>query len=78
MARQVLAQVVAQVPDKGLTSDELLTVDGAFLEAWAGARSFQPKEKKDSPPPDDPANPTVDFRGEQRSNPDQAEVCWPA
>jgi hypothetical protein len=29
---------------------------------------FQPKDKKSSPPPDDPGNPTVNFRGEKRSN----------
>src|SRR6266581_3243467 len=52
----------------GLTADEHFTVDGTLLEAWAGAKSFQPKDKKPSPPPDDPGNPTVNFRGEQRSN----------
>ncbi len=31
---------------KGLTSDEHFTVDGTLLEAWAGAKSFQPKDKK--------------------------------
>jgi hypothetical protein len=44
------------------------TVDGSLLEAWASAKSFQPKNKKGSPPPDDPGNPTVDYRGEKRSN----------
>src|SRR5229473_2376580 len=47
---------------------EHFTVDGTLLEAWAGAKSFQPKDKRPSPPPDDPGNPTVNFRGEQRSN----------
>jgi hypothetical protein len=37
------------------------------LQVWAGAKSFQPKDKK-QPPPDDPGNPTVNFRGEKRSN----------
>jgi hypothetical protein len=31
-------------------------------------KSFQPKDKKSSPPPDDPGNPTVNFHGEKRSN----------
>ena len=52
----------------GSTSDEHFTVDGTLLEAWAGAKSFQAKEGKPGPPPDDPGNPTVDFHGEQRSN----------
>ena len=31
-------------------------------------KSFQPKNKKSSFPPDDPGNPTVNYRGEKRSN----------
>src|SRR5215470_19829424 len=34
----------------------------------SGAKSFQPKDNKPSPPPDDRGNPTVNFRGERRSN----------
>ena len=68
VAKQFLAQVVAQAGAKGLTSDEHFTVDGTLLEAWASAKSFQPKDKKSSTPPDDPGNPTVDFHGEKRSN----------
>jgi transposase len=67
VAKQFLAQVVAQAGAQGLTSDEHFTVDGTLLEAWASVKSFQPKEKK-TPPPDDPGNPTVNFHGEQRSN----------
>ena len=68
VAKQFLGQVVAQARTRGLTSDEHFTVDGTLLEAWASAKSFQPKDRKDSPPPDDPGNPTVDFHGEKRSN----------
>ena len=68
IAKEFLAQVVEQARSKGLTSDEHFTVDGTLLEAWAGAKSFQPKEREPGPPPDDPGNPTVDFRGERRSN----------
>jgi hypothetical protein len=63
-----LARVVAQAQAKGLTSDEHFTVDGTLLEAWASQKSFQAKEGKPAPPPDDPGNPTVNFRGERRSN----------
>src|SRR5271154_2911572 len=41
---------------------------------WAGAKSFQAKDKQDKKdkqdggPPDDPGNPSVDFHGAQRSN----------
>jgi transposase len=68
VAKEFLNHVVAQARAKGLTSDEHFTVDGTLLEAWASLKSFQPKEGKPSPPPDDPGNPTVDFRGEKRSN----------
>jgi transposase len=67
VAKEFLAHVVEQARDKGLTSDEHFTVDGTLLDAWAGAKSFQPKDKK-QPPPDDPGNPSVNFRGERRSN----------
>src|SRR6266849_4765353 len=52
----------------GLNADEHFTVDGTLLEAWASLKSFQPKEDKPTPPPDDPGNPTMNFRGEKRSN----------
>lgn len=68
VAKEFLTRVVAQAQTKGLTSDEHFTVDGTLLEAWASLKSFQPKEGKPSPPPDDPGNPTVNFRGEKRSN----------
>src|SRR6202521_1243632 len=68
IAKEFLARVVGQARTKGWTSDEHFTVDGTLLEAWASVKSFQPKDKKRSPPPDDPGNPTVNFRGERRSN----------
>src|SRR6202022_2031866 len=68
VAKEFLARVVGQARAKGWTSDEHFTVDGTLLEAWASVKSFQPKDKKSSPPPDDPGNPTVNFRGEKRSN----------
>src|SRR5712675_186773 len=68
VAQEFLARVVEQARGKGLTSDEHFTVDGTLLEAWASLKSFQPKEGKPTAPPDDPGNPTVNFRGEKRSN----------
>ena len=77
VAKEFLAHVVEQARGKGLTSDEHFTVDGTLLEAWAGGKSFQPKDKKPSPPPDDPGNPTVNFRGEKRSNKTHASKTDP-
>src|ERR1700724_894634 len=51
VAKEFLAQVVARARTQGLTSDEHFTVDGTLLEAWAGAKSFQRKNRK-TPPPD--------------------------
>jgi len=68
VAKEFLAQVVAQARSQGLTSDEHFTVDGTLLEAWASVKSFQRKEGKNPPSPDDPGNPTVNFHGEKRSN----------
>jgi transposase len=68
VAKELLARVVDRAQAQGLTSDEHFTVDGTLLEAWAGAKSFQPKQSKPAPPPDDRGNPTMNFRGEKRSN----------
>jgi transposase len=67
VAKRFLRQVVGQARQKGLTSDEHFTVDGTLLEAWASVKSFQPKDGPPQPP-DDPGNPTVNFRGQRRSN----------
>ena len=53
VAKDFLALVVEQARGQGWASDEHFTVDGSLLEAWASAKSFQPKNKKGSPP-DDP------------------------
>jgi transposase len=67
VAKEFLARVIEQARAKGLTSDEHFTVDGTLLDAWASLKSFRLKGKQ-PPPPDDPGNPTVNFRGEKRSN----------
>jgi transposase len=52
-----------------LLSDEHFTVDGTLIEAWASLKSFKKKEAGETATPrDDPGNPTVNFRGEPRSN----------
>jgi transposase len=59
--------VLAEARTHRLLSDEHFTVDGTLLEAWASHKSFRPKDTADRPP-DDPGNPTVNFRGERRKN----------
>lgn len=57
--------VVIHADSARLLSDEHFTVDGTVLEAWASHKSFQ---RRDTPPPDDPGNAGVNFRGERRTN----------
>src|SRR5260370_32981461 len=76
VARDFLCEVVNQAREKNLTSDEHFTVDGTLIEAWASLKSFQCKEQK-NPPSDDPGNPTIDFHGEQASNPTHEATTEP-
>jgi len=65
-------QAVADHGRELLMSPEHFTVDGTLIQAWASTKSFRPKGEKpeERPQQDDaPKNPTVDFRGEKRSNP---------
>lgn len=70
IARKLFSSVVEQAREAGCMSDEHFTVDGTLIEAWASLKSFRPKDEsaEDREPPDDPGNPTVDFRGDKRSN----------
>jgi hypothetical protein len=68
IARLFLEEVVAQARELALTSDEHFSVDGTLIEAWAGQKSFKRRDGGGNQPPDDRGNPTVNFRGEQRSN----------
>jgi transposase len=69
VALQFFDAVVQQANALGLLSDEHFTVDGTLIEAAASLKSFRPKDTPPSDePPDDPGNPTVNFRGEKRSN----------
>lgn len=69
MAQAFFTAVLMQARQANLVSAEHFTVDGTLLEAWASHKSVRPKGTPTPPPPaDDPGNPTVDFRGEKRSN----------
>jgi transposase len=61
VAQRFFEQVKQQAV--GLMSDEHFTVDGTLIEAWAGQKSFQRKDKGDGGP-DGGRN----FHGEQRRN----------
>jgi transposase len=67
IAEAFFQEVLAEARAARLLSDDHFTVDGTLLEAWASQKSFR---RRDMPPdpPDDPGNPTVNFRGEERKN----------
>lgn len=69
--------VVDQARQAQLLSDEHFTVDGTLLEAWASLKSFRPRGETPTEPPDDPGNPTVNFRGESRRNDTHASTTDP-
>ncbi len=69
VAQAFFDAVLTQARQQDLLSQEHFTVDGTLLEAWASHKSFQATGTDPPPPSDeDPGNPTVDFRGEPRSN----------
>jgi transposase len=71
VATKFFDAVVRMARQKHLLSDEHFTVDGTLVEAWASMKSFRPKGEPptDRPTTDgDPGNPSVDFRGEKRTN----------
>ena len=70
--------VVALADRHALISHEHFTVDGTLLEAWASHKSFRPIDDPTLPPSDDdPGNPSVNFRGEKRSNATHRSVTDP-
>lgn len=63
VAHAFFEQVLAQAQERALLSDE------HFIEAWAGQKSCKRKDAEPSAPPsDDPGTPSIDFRGESRTN----------
>ena len=79
VARRFFEGVIDQARREGLISKEHFTVDGTLIEAWASMKSVRPKDEnpEDRPPPDDRGNPTVNFRGERRSNETHASTTDP-
>jgi len=68
VAQAFFEAVTAHAQAQGLLSAEHFTVDGTLLEAWASHKSVRPKDQPPPPTDEDPGNPTVDFRGEKRTN----------
>lgn len=65
LAQRIFEAIVKIAREHDLLSSEHLTVDGTLIEAWAGAKSFKPK---DGPPPTSDCRGGVDFRGSTPPN----------
>jgi transposase len=68
VAQKFFDRILEQAGAANLISDEHFSVDGTLIEAWASQKSFQRKDGPEQPTPDDPGNPTINFRGEKRRN----------
>lgn len=68
VAAAFFAAVLEQARAGRLLSDDHFTVDGTLFQAWASQKSFKPRDGGPTDPPKDAGNPTVNFRGERRSN----------
>lgn len=67
-AKVFFVAVVERAREAGWVSNEHFTVDGTLIEAWASLKSFVPKKGEAQKTDDDPGNPSVDFKGQKRSN----------
>lgn len=77
VARLFFDKVLHLAEWQGLLSNEHFTVDGTLIEAWASMKSFVAKNGSGNPPEDGGRNPTVDFKGESRSNETHASTTDP-
>lgn len=73
LVRKFFDRVVEQALVEEWASEEHFTVDGTLIESYASMKSLRPKDSLDERVSDgsddeDPGNPTVNFRGERRSN----------
>lgn len=73
VAKLFFAEVYDLSRQAGWTSDAHFTADGTLIESWASLKSFVRKDGADaakvqSAKEEDPGNPTINFRREQRRN----------
>jgi transposase len=73
VARAFFEQVYQLSREQGWASDAHFSADGTLIESWASLKSFARKDGADAAKTaaakkDDPGNPTIDFKGERRSN----------
>lgn len=77
ISRMFFESVLALAEWKNLISDEHFSVDGTLIQAWASHKSFVKKDGSTPSPEDGGRNPTVNFKGEKRSNDTHASTSDP-
>ncbi len=69
LVQKFFERVVATALVGEYASNDHFTVDGTLIQSWASLKSFRPKDEPvDQPPAEGGSNPSVDFRGQKRSN----------
>lgn len=69
LVQKFFERVVASALVEQYASNDHFTVDGTLIQSWASLKSFRPKDEPgDGPPKQGGSNPSVNFRGEKRSN----------
>lgn len=70
LVQKFFERVVSSALVEQYASNDHFTVDGTLMQSWASLKSFRPKDEPvDGPRPGDGgSNPSVDFRGQKRSN----------
>jgi transposase len=76
VAARFMSAVLEQPRVKARLSDEHFSVDGTLIEAWAGLKSFRPKDGSGTPPGPG-RNGERDFHGEKRRNETHASTTDP-
>jgi transposase len=76
IANKFMTAVLDQEAVKVLLSSDHFSVDGTLIEAWAGMKSFRPKDGSGEPPAPG-RNGERDFHGEKRSNETHASTTDP-
>ena len=77
IAERFFQEVLREAREAGLLSDEHFTVDGTLIEAWAGHKSFRPKDGTDDGGSGGAQGTERDFHGERRKNDTHASTTDP-
>ncbi len=77
VAESFFQAVLEQAREADLLSDEHFTVDGTQIEAWAGQKSFRPKDEHGGSSSGGTGGSERDFHGERRKNDTHASTTDP-